>query len=434
MAAARDQAARILRAEPDAAEGGFAREVSTDSPRSPISEETVARRSAESPANPATEKPATGAPPAADAAAPKSGKRKKLILMGVGALLALAAASYGVHYVLVGRFHVSTDDAYVRANNTTLGARVSGHVAAILPGDNVVVRRGDIIFRIDDGDYRIAVDAARSKIATQQATIDRIGRQVTAMESAAEQARAQLVSAEASLKRAGLDFDRQQALSTKGFASRATFEVSEAGRDQGVAAVKSAQAASDAARDNVEVTKAQQNEARAQLVELQAALAKAERDLDFTSVRAPVDGTFSNRLVNTGDFIQAGQRLGNVVPLNDVFIDANFKETQLKRIRPGQPVKISVDAYGHRKFAGTVDSISPAAGSVFTLLPPDNATGNFTKIVQRLPVRVRVPKDVAKQNLLRAGMSVYVTVDTADGAKDAESEADLDAPATVLPQ
>ena len=183
-----------------------------------------------------------------------------------------------------------------------------------------------------------------------------------------------------------------------------------------MAAVKSAQAAYDAARDNVEVTKAQQAEARAQLAELQTSLAKAERDLDFTSVRAPVDGTFSNRLVNTGDFIQAGQRLGNVVPLNDVFIDANFKETQLKRIRPGQPVTISVDAYGHRKFAGVVDSISPAAGSVFTLLPPDNATGNFTKIVQRLPVRIRVPKDVAKQNLLRAGMSVYATVDTREGA------------------
>ena len=160
------------------------------------------------------------------------------------------------------------------------------------------------------------------------------------MESAAEQSKAQLASAEASLKRAGLDFERQQALSTKGFASRATFEVSEAGRDQGVAAVKSAQAAFDAARDNVEVTKAQQNEARAQLVELQSSLAKAQRDLDFTSVRAPVDGTFSNRMVNTGDFIQAGQRLGNLVPLNSVFIDANFKETQLKRIRPGQPVTI----------------------------------------------------------------------------------------------
>jgi len=182
------------------------------------------------------------------------------------------------------------------------------------------------------------------------------------------------------------------------------------------------------------VTKAQQGEARAQLAELQTQLAKAERDLDFTSVRAPVDGTFSNRLVNAGDFIQAGQRLANVVPLDDVFIDANYKETQLKRIRPGQPVKISVDAYGHRKFAGIVDSISPAAGSVFTLLPPDNATGNFTKIVQRLPVRIRVPKEVARQNLLRAGMSVYTTVDTREGAADADSEADLDSPGTVQPK
>jgi membrane fusion protein (multidrug efflux system) len=355
-------------------------------------------------------------------------------MMGIVGLLALAAIGYGVYYILVGRFYVSTDDAYVRANNTMLGARVSGHVAAILPGDNSIVRTGDVVFRIDDGDYRIAVDSARTRIATQQATIDRIGRQVTAQESAVEQARAQLVSAEAGLKRAGLDYDRQQALSNKGFASRATFEQSEAGRDQGVAAVKAAQAAYDAARDNVEVTRAQQAEAHAQLAELKTSLAKAERDLDFTSVRAPVDGTFSNRLVNTGDFIQAGQRLGNVVPLNDVFIDANYKETQLKRIRPGQPVTIKVDAYGLRKFAGIVDSISPAAGSVFTLLPPDNATGNFTKIVQRLPVRIRVPKEVARQNLLRAGMSVYTTVDTRVGAADADSEADLDAPAMVHPK
>jgi membrane fusion protein (multidrug efflux system) len=369
----------------------------------------------------------------ARSAAPKPAGRK-VILIGVGALLALAAASYGVHWVLVGRFHVSTDDAYVRANNTMLGARVSGHIASIFPGDNALVHSGDVVFRIDDGDYRIAVNAARSRIETQQATIDRIGRQVTAQESAVEQAKAQLASAEAGLKRAGLDFDRQQELSAKGFASRATFEVSEAGRDQGMAAVRSARAAFDAARDNVEVTRAQQAEARAQLAELQTSLAKAERDLDFTSVRAPVDGTFSNRLVNTGDFIVVGQRLGNVVPLNDVFIDANFKETQLRRIRPGQPVTISVDAYGHRKFAGVVESISPAAGSVFTLLPPDNATGNFTKIVQRLPVRIRVPKDVAKQNLLRAGMSVYATVDTTQGAKDADSDADLDAPTMIQPQ
>jgi membrane fusion protein (multidrug efflux system) len=431
MAAARDHAARIIRSEPDADESELAR-AAAELRRAAPSDDPAPRST---PSAPEIDKPATDAPAAAPAAAaaPKSGKRK-FVLMGILSLLALVAVSYGIYYTLVGRFYVSTDDAYVRANNTMLGARVSGHIAAILPGDNVLVRAGDVVFRIDDGDYRIAVDAARTRIATQQATIDRIGRQVTAMESAAEQSKAQLASADAALKRAGLDFERQQALSTKGFASRATFEVSEAGRDQGVAAVKSAQAAFDAARDGVEVTKAQQEEARAQLAELQTSLAKAQRDLDFTAVRAPVDGTFSNRLVNTGDFIQAGQRLGNVVPLNEVYIDANFKETQLKRVRPGQPLTISVDAYGHRKFKGVVDSISPAAGSVFTLLPPDNATGNFTKIVQRLPVRVRVPKDVARQNLLRAGMSVYVTIDTREGAKDADSDADLDAPQLVHPQ
>jgi membrane fusion protein (multidrug efflux system) len=433
MAAARDQAARVVRTEPETAEDEVSRTAAAqlaDQLLTHVAEETK-RRPAETPATPATESPAKAADK--PAAAAKPGKRK-FIMMGVFGLLALAAIGYGVYFLLVGRFYVSTDDAYVRANNTTLGARVAGHVAAILPADNSIVHTGDVIFKIDDGDYRIAVDAARTRIATQQATIDRIGRQVTALVSAVEQASAQLASSEAALKRAGLDYDRQQALSTKGFASRATFEQSEAGRDQGVAAVKAAQAAYDAARDNVEVTRAQQAEAQAQFAELQTSLAKAERDLAFTSVRAPVDGTFSNRLVNTGDYIQAGQRLANVVPLNDVFIDANYKETQLKRIRPGQPVTIKVDAYGLRKFAGTVESISPAAGSVFTLLPPDNATGNFTKIVQRLPVRIRVPKDVAKQNLLRAGMSVYTTVDTREGAADADSDADLDLPTAIHPQ
>jgi membrane fusion protein (multidrug efflux system) len=429
MAAVRDQAARMLRSGPETVDGAALRDDAfglAESLRSHVAEETK-RRPAETPVTPVADAPAA-------ASAAQISNRKKFALMGVSLLLALALAGYGVHYLLVGRFYVSTDDAYVRANNTMLGARVSGHIAAILPGDNALVHTGEVILRIDDGDYRIAVDAARTRIATQQATIDRIGRQVTAQESAVEQASANLVSAEAGLKRAGLDYERQQALSVKGFASHATFEQSEAGRDQGMAAVRAAQAAYGAARDNVEVTKAQQAEAKAQLAELRTSLAKAERDLDFTLVRAPVDGTFSNRMVNTGDFVAMGQRLGNVVPLDDVFIDANYKETQLKRIRPGQPATISVDAYGHRKFAGVVESIAPAAGSVFTLLPPDNATGNFTKIVQRLPVRIRVPKSVARQNLLRAGMSVYATVDTSEGAKDADSDADLDSRVVTTPE
>jgi membrane fusion protein, multidrug efflux system len=447
MAVVRDQTARILRAEPEQADGDKSRDAGAalaETLRVHVAEEGR-RRPAETD-EPLVEKPAIGKPsvekPAAapDAAAAqaspaaaKPGKRK-YVLMGFLALLALAAASYGVYYVLVGRFYISTDDAYVRANNTMLGARVSGHIAAIVPADNAVVHAGDVVIRIDDGDYKIAVDAARTRIATQEATIERIGRQITAQESAVEQAQANLASAEAGLKRAGLDYDRQQSLNDKGFASHAVFEQSEAARDQGAAAVKAAQAAYDAARDNVEVTRAQQAEARAQLAELKTQLAKAERDLDFASVRAPVDGVFSNRLINVGDFVVVGQRLANVVPLDDVYIDANYKETQLKRIRPGQPVMISVDAYGHRKFAGYVESISPAAGSVFTLLPPDNATGNFTKIVQRLPVRIRVPKDVARENLLRAGMSVYATVNTTRGADDADETTDLDSPTMIHPQ
>jgi membrane fusion protein, multidrug efflux system len=432
MAAARDQAARILRNETES-ESEAVREVSAamaDQLRHVADE--AKRKPAEAPPSP--DRPA--AAPAATAAsepAKKPGK-KRLVLMGVIALLALAAAAYAGYYLLVGRFYISTDDAYVRANNSMLGARVSAHVAAILPGDNTLVQKGDVIFRLDEGDYRIAVDAARTRIGTQEATIARIGRQVAAQQSAVEQAAANLASAEAGLKRADLDYDRQQALNTKGFASHATFEQSEAARDQGAAGVKAAQAAYDNARDLVEVTKAQQVEAQAQLAELKTQLAKAERDLDFTLVRSPVDGIFANRLVNVGDFVAVGQRLGNVVPLDDVFIDANFKETQLKRIRTGQPVIISVDAYGHRKFAGKVESLAPAAGSVFTLLPPDNATGNFTKIVQRVPVRIRVPKEVARENLLRAGMSVYATVNTTKGADDADADTDLDSPMMIHPQ
>jgi membrane fusion protein (multidrug efflux system) len=408
MASSRDQAARIIRPDPQASEPSHLRDASVK----PVDEKPMTP-APEAPAAPAAAPAASAEPKAAPA---KSGKRR-LILMSVGVLALLAAVAYGVNYYFVGRFLVSTDDAYIRANNSTLGARVAGHIAAIVPGDNTTVKAGDVVFRIDDGDYKIAVEAARAKIATQQATIERIGRQVVSMQSAVEQAQAQLTSTEAAATRSQLDFDRQQALSTKGFASRAVFESSQAGRDQSAAAVQSAKAALDAAKDNVEVTKAQQNEARAQLRELESNLAKAERDLAFTEVRAPVDGVFSNRIANTGDFISAGQRLGNVVPLNDVFIDANFKETQLARLKPGQPVSISVDAYGSRKVEGTVASLSPAAGAVFTLLPPDNATGNFTKIVQRVPVRIRIPADVAKDNSLRAGMSVYVTIDTKDGAR-----------------
>ncbi len=398
---ARDQVARVVHPEPDVSE--------TDSSRAvPAAEPQLRSRPVE---EPATEAPTSAVSADAETSKPKSARRRK-VLIGVGALAALAAIYFGIHYMVVGRYMVTTDDAYVRANNTVMGAKIAGHISKVAVGDNARVGAGNVVFEIDDGDYRLAVESARARVATQEATIERIARQVTAQDSAVEQAKSQLVSAEANTKRAEADFGRQESLSSKGFASKATFDVSQAGRDQALASVQGAKAALDAAQAQVDVVKAQKAEAEGQLQELRAALAKAVRDLSFTVVRAPVDGTFANRIVNVGDYVQPGQRLANVVPLDDVYIDANYKETQLGRLKAGQPVSITVDAVSGRTIKGIVDSLAPASGSVFTLLPPDNATGNFTKVVQRVPVRIRVPFSVARENLLRPGMSVITTVNT----------------------
>lgn len=341
---------------------------------------------------------------------------RKRILIGVAAVVLLGAGWFGFDYMTTGRFLVSTDDAYVRAYNTTLGAKVSGYVSAFLVDDNTKVRAGDVVARIDDGDYRLAVDSARDKVATQEATIGRFDRQIEAQRALVEQAQAQLISAQAAQKRMQSEYDRQQALAGKEFASKQTLEQSLANRDQADASVQSAKAALDGAIANIGVLQAQKREAVQSLEELKTALAKAERDLSFTEIRAPFDGVVGNRAAQVGDFVQTGQRIAALVPLSEVFVDANFKETQLAYLQPGQPVSIRVDALPDETIDGVVSSVSPASGSVFSLLPPDNATGNFTKIVQRLSVRIRVPADVAERGVLRPGMSVVVAVNTKHSA------------------
>jgi membrane fusion protein, multidrug efflux system len=376
----------------------------------------VARESAP----PAARPDESRAPAPADAAAaarqeaPSARPRRARRIVIAGAVLAaLAAATYfGNYWWTVGRFTVSTDDAYVGAKSTTLAAKIPGYIAALEVDDNQRVRPGDVIARIDDGDYQLAVKTARDKVATQQATIERIGKQIAAQQATVDLAKAQLASAQAAATRMQLELTRQQALATREFASRQTLEQAQANRDQAVAAVDAAQATLQSAAANVDVLKLQQQEAARTLEELNTALAKAERDLSFAVIRAPFDGVVGNRAVQTGDYVQPGQRLASLVPLDGVYIDANFKETQLARLRPGQTVSISFDALPDRKFTGTVASFAPASGSVFTLLPPDNATGNFTKIVQRIPVRVRVPADVAGEEVLRPGMSVVVSINT----------------------
>jgi membrane fusion protein (multidrug efflux system) len=343
-------------------------------------------------------------------------RRVRALVLAAALLAALGAGGYfGSYWWTVGRFLVSTDDAYVGAKNATLAAKIPGYIAVLSVDDNQHVRAGDVIARIDDGDYRLAVDAAREKVATQKATIERIGQQIAAQQAAVEQTNAQLASVQAGATRARLELDRQQALAAKEFASRQRLEQAQADRDQTIAAVESAKAQVQSAAANVDVLKGQQEEAARTLKELETSLAKAERDLSFAVIRAPFDGVVGNRAIQTGDYVQPGQRLASLVPLDDVYVDANFKETQVARLRPGQTVRIKVDALPDQRLEGSVVSFAPASGSVFSLLPPDNATGNFTKIVQRVPVRIEVPADVARKGLLRPGMSVVVSVDTRSG-------------------
>ena len=351
-------------------------------------------------------------PPAAPAG---TGAKRKIVRLA-GVIVALAAlaggAMWGQYWWTQGRYLVSTDDAYVGARNATLSPKVSGYITEIAVEDNAQVTAGDVIVRIDDGDYRLAVANARDQIAVQQATVDRLGRQTAAQVAAVEQAKAQLSSAKAGETRSQLELRRQQDLATRQINSRQALEQAQANWEQAAAAVQSAEAAITAATANVDVLKAQQEEARRTLQQYQTALQKAERDLSFTVIKAPFDGVIGNRAVQVGDYVQPTQRLASLVPLDAVYIDANFKETQLARLKPGQPVSIKVDALPDRSLEGRVASVAPASGSVFSLLPPDNATGNFTKIVQRLPVRILLPADVTEQSLLRPGMSVIVSVNT----------------------
>ncbi|KQP42873.1 hemolysin D [Methylobacterium sp. Leaf104] len=352
-------------------------------------------------------------------ASPKPRRTRKLVLATL-LLAALGGGAYKAHdWWTVGRFFVSTDDAYVQADISVLAAKVPGYLAAVPVVNGQLMRKGDVIARLDDGDYRLAAQAAHDKLATQQAAIARIARQVEAAQAQMLQASAQIDANKADAVRAAADYARQQQLEKVDFVAKARIEQARADRDRTEAAVKGAEASLVAMRANVEVLRAQGKEAEGLAAELRTAEARAERDLDFTTIRAPFDGVIGNKAVEAGAYVSPGSRVAALVPLESVRIDANFKETQVERMRPGQRVHIAVDAYPNRDIVGEVESLSPASGSVFSLLPPDNATGNFTKIVQRLPVRVHVPADVAREGILRPGLSVTVRVDTREGSEAA---------------
>ena len=388
--------------------------------------------------------PAASLPVAASAAPPPSlsgevmppRRRRRGVVLPLLVLAALAGGGYeGYRWFTVGRFLVSTDDAYVKADTATIAAKVGGYVMTVPVVQNAHVTKGQVLATIDDGDYRNAVEAAEARIATQDATVARIGRQIGAQKAMIDQAKAQLDATRADATRTAVEYDRANRLMQSSFGTQQRLDQALADRDRGAATVASATAAVISAETATDVLKAQQVEASKVRAELVTTLDRVKRDLDFATVRAPFDGVIGNKAVQPGQYVQTGSRLLSLVPLDTVYVEANFKETQLDRLQPGQKVTIKPDALSSRAIEGTVESVAPASGAEFSMLPPENATGNFTKIVQRVPVRIKVPVEVAEEGALRPGLSVEVEVHTRDEREPAPTLAGvlkLDALASLV--
>ncbi|QCO57608.1 HlyD family secretion protein (plasmid) [Pseudorhodobacter turbinis] len=357
--------------------------------------------------------------PASEAAPPKS-RRKRLIFGVVGLVLVAGLADVGFGYWTTGRFMVETDDAYVTADTTLISSRVQGYVVEVAVNHNEQVKAGQVLLRLDDGDYRIALDTAKERVRTADQTIARIGAQIAAAEAGVVQAQAQQAVAQAQLTAAKRAYDRAHQLLATNVVSQAQLDQATELLDTTTASLASAAAAIRNAEAQVGVLHAQQAEAKGTKHELELAVAQAQRNLDLTVLRAPTDGTVGNMSVEIGDLVTAGTRLAALVPMNTLYVEANFKETQIADVALGAHVGITFDAIPDKTFEGRVESISPATGSVFSLLPADNATGNFTKIVQRIPVRISIPETALVVGNLRAGLSAVVEVDKRSGTPHAK--------------
>ncbi|MDX8468400.1 HlyD family secretion protein [Mesorhizobium sp. VK23B] len=352
--------------------------------------------------------------PVAPAEAPAKKKRsvRSFLLPIIGLALLGAGSWYGYNYWADGRFMISTDDAYVQADMSFVSPKISGYVDKVLVSENQRVKAGDPLFVIDDGDYRIAVAQAEAQIATLAKTLDRIDAQTKAAQASLAQAEAQKIADQAAADNAARAQDRAAQLLKTHVGTQAQLDDAQTALDQAKAALAGADAQITAAQANIGVLEAQRAESASTLASLQLTRDKAQRDLSFTVLKAPYDGVVGNRSIEQGDLVSPGQKLAVVVPMDKLYIVGNFKETQLGRLVPGEKVRITVDAIDGQTFEGTVSSLAPASGAVFSLLPPENATGNFTKVVQRVPVRIDVPADVLKTGKLRAGLSVIVAADS----------------------
>src|ERR1700737_2577014 len=348
---------------------------------------------------------------------------RRLLLTGAALVVLAGAVNYGWDYWSVGQYLVSTDDAYVKADSTTVAPKISGYLREVLVGDNERVKAGEVLARVDERDFAVALDQARSDVAAANAAIASKQAQLEGQQAVIDAAKATVDVDKATLTFAAQENKRYTDLASSGYGSVQNAQQAQSHIAGAQAAIQRDTANLASALKQVDLLKAEIAQAKAALARAAAAQSQAELNLGYTTIVAPIDGIIGNRSLRIGQFVQAGTQLMSVVPVSGAYVVANFKETQLTAVREGQPVEIAVDMFPGQIVHGRVDSIAPASGQEFALLPPDNATGNFTKVVQRIPVKIALDGDNNPLVALRPGMSVIPTIETRSQALDRRAAA-----------
>jgi membrane fusion protein (multidrug efflux system) len=366
--------------------------------------------------------------PAAAATAPqvlaaKKLNLRKLLFTGAAIVVLAGAAWVGWDYWTVGQYLVSTDDAYVKADSTTIAPKVAGYLQDVLVKDNERVRTGQVLARIDDRDFKVALDQAKADVAAAKATIASKQAQLDVQQAVINAAKATLDVDRAVMTFAGQEDKRYTDLAGTGYGSVQNAQQAQSRSASAQATLTRDGANLASAEKQVDLLKAEIVQANAALARAQALQHQAELNLGYTTITAPIDGVVGNRTLRVGQYVQAGTQLMSVVPVDGAYVVANYKETQLTGVHEGQAVDIAVDMFPGEVVHGRVDSIAPASGQEFALLPPDNATGNFTKVVQRIPVRIALDSNENSRIELRPGMSVIPTIATRSSNVNREATA-----------
>jgi membrane fusion protein, multidrug efflux system len=342
--------------------------------------------------------------------------RRLGLIAGLLGAIALGAW-YGHYWWTTGRFIESTDDAYVGGNNTPISPHIAGFVADIAVADHQLVQAGQLLIRLDDRDVRAALDHAGAILRQRTAALVGLRAQYALQRSTIEQAAADLDAKTAQADFAKRDAERYRLLAAKDYGSQQNAQRTSALDQQAAAAVSSAQAGLTAAKQQLEVLGAQIARATAAVAQAEADLQTARLNLGYTEIRSPIEGYVGNRAAEVGAYVSQGAYLLTIVPAHGLWVDANFKEDQLAHMQPGQAATVVADTLPGHVFHGRVLSLAPATGAVFSVIPPENATGNFTKIVQRVPVRIALDDDDALVRRIRPGLSTYASIDTRSSAE-----------------